>query len=585
MSFTTRFVSCSAMAGLLLSGCATATQSDTPRRKPSKRGKSMQVQQPFPSKARIEEISEGTVQQPLARVGTLAAVTSWSIDPAVPNADWTQPYAGDDPNASAYAAWVEAKAPKVTTSASVTCVAQQYARFQAEHAKELAGADVMAFMHARCGVPARVVPNWSWTFPKSGFKGLNPNQPEPKVMEVLQGASKKALTGLGVWATDTHVHISVALIEPELSLDPTPFASGSNGGVVVSGIYPKRTEWMQAFVTHGSLGAKDCARVRVEGPKGSFAFRCPTNPQDARAVIEVAAAPRGSLLGQVVARRLVSPNGTAPTSYEAPALSVPASEGDFSSSAVLAGINALRGQAGLGDVVGAPEQDSVSANLFPHLMAGSDQGVRDEASLGLIAGWQVGATIRQGTFETMFTHADTPLDRALAGALFSPGFRSVALGRDTRVLSNAVVDSPETNTRGLLSVAYEVFEPSDFTSEETAVFDALDDARAKVGLPPVTRVEGGNDETALAASAERIRTGESTPREELDRMVSHFRDTVGRNFYGVIYSPTRIDGWSPEFDDEFFKHENIAVATTVSYFVPPGAAWGQHVVFMVFTPL
>jgi hypothetical protein len=545
----------------------------------------MKVRQPFPSKARIEEIGKGSVQTPLARVGTMAAVTSWSIEPGVPNPDWTAPYAGGDANASAYAAWVKAKAPKVTTSASLTCVAQQYARFHAEHAGAVAGADIMAFMHTRCGVPVRSVSAWNWVIPKGSFQTLNPNKPEPKVVEVLEGASKHALTGLGVWQTDTHVHISVALVEPELFLHPTPFASGNNGGVVLSGIYPKRTEWMQAYITHGPLGSKDCERVSVKGPKGSFAFRCPTDTNDASAVIELVAAPKGSVLGEVVARRLVSPNGSAPTSYEAPALAVPATQGDFSSSAVLAGINALRSQAGLGDVVGAPEQDSISKNLFPHLLAGTNARVRNEAALGVIAGWQVGATIRQGTFETMFTHTDTPLDRALASALFSPGFRSVALGRDTRVVSTAILDSPETNTRGLLSVAYEIFEPSDFTREENAIFEALDDARAKVGLPPVTRVQGGKDEGAMADSAERIRVGKSTPREELDRMLEHFRDTVGRDFYGVIYSPTRIDGWNPDFEDEFFKHEKLAVATTVSYFNPNGAAWGQHVVFIVFTPL
>ena len=54
---------------------------------------------------------------------------------------------------------------------------------------------------------------------------------------------------------------------------------------------------------------------------------------------------------------------------------------------------------------------------------------------------------------------------------------------------------------------------------------------------------------------------------------------------GVIYSPTLIEGWTPDFDDEFFKHEKLAVSITVSYFTPPGAAWGQHIVMLVFTPL
>lgn len=584
MSFTTRFVSCSAMAvGLLSIGCAASSGEGKSARNPS--GETMQIRQPFPSRERIAEIAGASVQQPLAVVGTMAAVTSWSIDPAVPNADWKAPYAGDDPNAAAFGSWVQAAAPKATTSASMTCLAQQYAHFNAEHAGSVAGADVLAFMHTRCGVPERAVASYAWVFPADKFQTLDPNRPEPKVMEVLADASDQTLTGLGVWKTDSKVFISVLVANPSIQLKPLPFASGSEGNVQITGVYPQPTEWMQAMITHGPLGAKDCERIPVAGAQGSFGFQCPTNPQDPSAVIEIAAAPKGSVLGHIVARTMISPDGSLPTTYEAPTLSVPATAGDFSPSAVLAGVNALRGQAGLPDVVGAPEQDGVSANLFPHLLGNTDLAVRNEAALGLIAGWQVEDTIRQGTFEMMFTHADTPLDRALAGALFSPGFRAVALGTDTRVLSTAVLEGADTGTRGLLSVAFEVFEPSDFTAEETAVFNALDDARAKVDLPPVTRVQGGKDEGALAESAERIRLGQSTPRKELDRMVAHFRDTVGRDFYGIIYSPTKIDGWNPDFDAEFFKHQNIAVATTVSYFTPPGAAWGQHVVFIVFTPL
>ncbi len=545
----------------------------------------MQVRQPFPSQERIAEIGKGSVQQPLAVVGTLAAVTSWSIDPAVPNHDWTQPYAGADPNAAAYAAWVRAKAPKARVSASMTCLAQQYARFDAEHAGAVAGADVLAFMHTRCGVPVRMVNSIRWTFDADKFRPLDPNKPEPNVMKALEGATGQTLTGLGVWKTDTKVIISVLVAEPTVQLNSPPFSSGGGGKVSITGVYPEPTEWMQAYVTHGPLGAKHCDRVPVAGPKGAFGFRCPTNPDDAIAVIEIGAAPKGSVLGNVIARTMISPDGTEPTQYAAPTLSVPATQGDFSASAVLAGINALRGQAGLGDAVGAPEQDDVTHNLFPHLMGNSDPGVRNEAALGLIAGWQVEDTIRAGTFEMMFTHADTPLDRALAGALFSPSFRTVALGPDTNVLSSATLEAADTGTRGLLTVAFSAFEPGDFAHEESAIFDALDDARAKVDLPPVARVQGGKDEGALAASAERIRLGESTPGEELDRMLAHFRDTVNRDFFGVIYSPTFIDGWTPDFEDEFFKHDNIAVAITVSYFTPPGAAWGQHVVFVVFTPL
>lgn len=564
--------------------CATQpADSGTSAPKQSPRGEPLSVSQPFPSQDRLDALSKQPVERPLATVGTMASVTSWSIEPAIPNADWTQPYTGEEPNAAAFAAWLGKT--KARSSASMTCVAQQYARFTAENPGAIAGADLLSFMQARCGVPFADVRPHYWKLPAKGFRALDANAPQPEVLAPVQGAAEGALAGLGVWKTETDVVAAVLVAEPPLSLQPLPFDSGETGSVAVQGVYDQPTEWMQASVTHGPLGFKACERVPVTGPKGSFGFRCPTNPSDSAALVEVSAAPKGSVLGRTVARMFVSPDGALPTKYDAPKLELPTTAGDFSSSAVLAGINALRGRAGLPDLMGAPAQDEVSQNLFPHLLNTANPSARNEAALGVIAGWRVEDVVRSGTFGTTLTHLDTPLDQTIASGLFFPSFRAVALGPQTRILSSAIQEDAENSLRGMLHVAFEVFEAGTFDAEESAVYQALDDARAKVALPPVTRVRGGKDEAVLAQSAERIRTGESAPSHELDRMLKHFRDETKRSFYGVIYSPTQIDGWTPEFDPKFFEHEKLAVSVTVSYFNPPGAAWGQHVVFIVFTAL
>lgn len=584
MPFKIRIVTCTALAGLFSIACASSPA--TLKFKTDKRAaKSVPVRQPFPTQERLDELGGTPVDRPLAMVGTMAAVTSWSIEPATPNADWRAAYAGDDPSATAFATWTQAGASSVPVSAAMTCLAQQYARFDAEHPETIAGADIRAFMHTRCGVPFDTVQARRWSFEPDKFRALDPKRPEPQVLALLEGASAQAVCGLGVWKGEDKVVVSVLVGEPPLELSPVPFVSGGSGSVDISGVYDQPTEWMTARVTHGPFGSRTCARLPASDPPGAFGFRCPTNPDDATAVLEVSAAPKGSVLGRVMARVLLSPNGTAPTQYDAPTLDLPATPGDFSPSAVLAGINALRGKTGMTDVVGAPQQDIVTANLFPHLLSGTDPDVRNEAALGLIAGWQVEQTIRQGTFSTHVHHPDTPLDRLLAGALFFPAFRATALSPQTAVVSTAILDDPEGSARGLLNVGYEVFAPGEFEAEESAVFAALDNARAQVALPPVQRVEGGPDEAALSESAKRIRLETSTPGEELDRMVKHFSERVGRDFYGAIYTPTLIDGWNPDFNEEFFKHENLAVAITVSYFSPPYSAWGQHVVFVIFTPL
>ncbi len=574
-------LACSAVAGILSTGCDTPATDGTA--KPVFAGEPMQVRQPFPSQARVEALSMRTVDQPLAVVGTLVPVSSWSIDPAVPDHDWRAPYRGDEPNAAAFAAWVDETTPQVVASASATCVAQQYAKFRAQHADGVTSDDILTFVHARCGLPFDDVRASLWSFQAQDFRPLQPDAPQPKVLETLEGLSEGSIVGLGVWTEGNLTVAAVVSTEPKVLLEPIAFDTATSGMVRVTGTYVHPTEWLHAVVTDGPLGAKVCTRIPVSGPTGSFGFECPTNTSDPAGLIELSAAPKGSVVGSTLARLFISPDGSLPTTYEASSIDLPATEADFSSSAVLAGINALRTRAGLGDVLGAPEQDGESANLFPLLQGSTEPGVRNEAGLGAMAGWHISETIRSARFETTFAPADATLSGLLGGALLFPSFRSVILHPQTRRLSIATLESP--GARGLMAVAYEVFEPGDFAAEEKAVFDALDDARAKADLPPVTRVEGGVDEDALAKSADRIRTGASTPRAELDRMLAYFQDKVKRDFYGVIYAPTRIEGWTPDFSDDFFEHEDIAVATTVSYFEPPGAAWGQHVVFMVFTPL
>ncbi|MGH1342481.1 MAG: hypothetical protein ACRBN8_13055 [Nannocystales bacterium] len=584
MLFKTRFLTYATLVALFSVGCAAS--SPTPRFKTKKlAANAVPIRQPFPTQERLDELGATPVDRPLAVVGTLAAVTSWSIEPSVPQAQWRAPYAGDDASSNAFSAWVKSGGSGVPVSAAMTCLAQQYARFDAEHPETVVGADVRAFMHARCGVPFDTVRSARWSFDLDKFRPLNPKRPEPQVLALLDDASAQAVAGLGVWKGEKQVVVSVLVGEPPLELTPVPFHSGGDGYVEISGVYDQPTEWMTARVTQGAFGSKSCARLPASDPAGTFGFRCPTKLDDALEVVEVVAAPKGSVLGQVMARVLLSPDGSAPTQYDAPSLDLPATAGDFSPSAVLAGINALRGKTGLPDVVGAPKQDVVTANLFPHLLNTAAPSVRNEVAMGLIAGWQVDQTIRQGTFNTLFHHPDTPLDRILAGALFFPAFRATALSPETFVVSTAVLDDPDNSARGLLNVGYEVFVPGEFAAEEAAVLAALDDARASVDLPPVQRVEGGVDAAALSESAERIRLEQSKPGEELERMVKHFSERVGRDFYGFIYTPTLIDGWTPDFSKEFFEHEDMAVAVTVSYFTPPYSAWGQHVVFVVFTPL
>lgn len=576
------------MAGFMMFGCASVPVkgdgSGGARRSRKKSDtKRFAAAQGFPTQTRLAELGSASVDTPLATVGTLAAVGAWSLDPAEAQADWRKPYSGTEPSAKAYSAWIKRHGKGVIDSAAMACVAHQYARFNAEHDDAVAGEDIKAFVQTRCGVPYRFVRTMRWKVEPAKFRDLSADKPMPAIIDVIKDLPEGAIAGLGVAKTESTVVIVAAHVTSPVQFEPVPFDAGKDGVVIVRGSTDERVEWINAAITQGELGVQSCERVPAAGPKGGFVFRCKTKSADDQALIEVSMAPKGAVLGQVVGRFYVSPSGAQSGDYKAPDLALPVTEGDFSPNAVLAGINTLRSQAGLSDLRGAQAQNSVVKNLFPHLVGNDDVRVQNEAAMGLMAGWQVDDVLRGGSFQMMFAHQDLPLSKVLAADLLFPSFRQVALAPHISVFSSAALDGE--GSRGLLNVAYEVFEKRDFANEERAVLDALDDARAKVGLPPVTRVMGGADEVAMAESAERIRTGESAPEDELHGMLEYFQSKVNRTFIGSMQFPLRLEGWSPDFPDGFFKHENIAVTTSISYFQPEGAAWGQHVVFLIYTPL
>ncbi len=85
--------------------------------------------------------------------------------------------------------------------------------------------------------------------------------------------------------------------------------------------------------------------------------------------------------------------------------------------------------------------------------------------------------------------------------------------------------------------------------------------------------------------AVRIREGRIDPIDALDDLLTYFVDQTGRGFQGLLLAPHELDGWEPELEGPLVTAPKVAAAVTISHFVPPGAAWGRHLVLVVFTEL
>lgn len=550
----------------------------------SKSSKPFEVVQPFPSDAEVAQLSAG--EAPALPLPALpwAPQLSWTIEAEPPASTAKDTYAGVEPNARAFAAIVTKQAQGHRPTAPMACAAAELARFLHAAPGTMPTDDVEAFMFARCGV---TTPNVAWSsskLAKKAKRSLDPKRDGKQIAKVLADL-EPAEVGFGTYGDASGGVSVIAYGFDALELEPVSARAGASGHVVVRGKVTYPTEWISAASTQGEFGSARCVRTFDGVGEGAFALDCRTDPDDARSVIQVFAAPVGSLLGGEVARIVVSPDGSAPLAYSAPAYEFPTDGGSFDSASIVAAVNSLRTRARLEDVRLAAQQDAVSGNLFPFLLQAKTTELRNRVGLGLLAGYRVDGIIASAEFTTIANRFGVGFDDVIAGALFMPYARHQLLGRDFDVLSTAVAESEEADVRRILAVSYELFSPRDFSAEEASFLSALDGQRSLVGLPPVVRVQGPNDMAVLTQSAERIRKSETSPADELDTLLEHFSSATKRKFFGVIYTPMRLYGWTPQFGDELFKHEHLAVATKITYFQPDDAAWGQHVVLVVFTVL
>ncbi len=556
--------------------CATACDPDKKTETPEP-VEPLKIEQPFPTEDELTAIFAEYPTPPKPETQIPKDVGTWTMVGDVPQAIGDEPLANPDANQKV-AAQVLAAAG-LTPTGALMCYAKQYASFVGQHGG-VPPRDIHDFMRARCGQASTEIVPIHLKFDAETSSQLVAGRDD----ETIRGAFKGLPEGthVGMWAgtaANGEVHAVWARpIKTSTSVEPRAMSAAGSGEVHFRGELPWEPGWVIAYGTKGPRGAARCRPWEARGKTAtSFAFACPVDPRDAMAMIEVVAAPPNALLGSVVAQVLVSPNGELPSTYDVPKLSLPIDDGDRSAEGRVAGINALRNEMKLRPLALSPKQSEAMNNMVPYLLAD------DRVVIGAMAGWRVDGVVRDADLSTQLFPTAWSVERELAGNLLYPRRRQQLFAPDAKVLAVGRMEVGEGTLT--VDVTYELFEGDDFSAEEAAFVAELDFQRSLVGQPPIVRVAAPKDVAELDESARRIREHEATPAQELDRLGTHFAEATGRGFYTHVWFPLRIEGWRPEFPDQLFTTENVAAAVKISYFRPPGQAWGQHVVLMVYTLL
>ncbi len=572
-----------ALASLLttVTGCASARSAS-----------SFRVEQPFPSEAELEQISQrpAPTREQLFTEAPVP-VDAWTLRGPLPESTALRPYAGEDPFARATAELVKGDDDRRVTE-GMSCLAREYGRFVLAH-QGRPSQELQHFMAARCGALSVTFGVRSWQLKTPDEVDEHEAPPLEVGRELLEEALSTAppRATLGAWAGSAGGRsiVIVTAGAPQATITALPVATGGDGFVELRGRLERPHGWLQGYSTRGEFAYSRCEPIdNMALAPDEFGLRCPVDARDDIAILELVAAEPGRVLGGTVLRVLVSPSGADANHY---ALRSPGAgqAGSRDADSLLAAINGLRGSLGLATLRGDTAQSALVDNLFPHFLAARNKfdGGRliDQIATGMMAGWKVEGLIRGSQILTLRSHASRSMERALAESLFSPSNRAVLLNPDARSTALATLVDDEAESSAAMVVTYEYFEQRDYAREQSAFLDALDRARRNRGLPPVTRVNGPVAERVLGAGMTRVQRGESAPDEELSDVLREFVNRSQRGFQGAIYSTLVLDGWQPRFSEDLLSARDIEVAVKIGHYRPSQGAWGHHVVFVVFTVL
>ncbi len=530
----------------------------------------------FPSDAAMQEIAARAVPK-LADIVTPTAppVERWELRGPALNPTTAPTRSADDPLSVALAKHL-AGVQGVRTSTATACFAHQLGAFMLEYGAQ-PSEELRSFLSARCGVGTV---SWSVQTVSNDPDEL----PSPdELVRAIHPATIPNNADVGYWVgrTDSN-NIYVRVVDqPKVEFTDFEVEVGDAPVLRIHGRSNEPYGWIQGTTTIGDVGFGECVpdpTSPVAPPQ--FAFVCPVDTHDEFALVELMAGRPGRILGELVARRMILIGGNAEVF-----MGRVGTVDKHGATSLVAGINAIRQDLSMQPLREAEAQSKVVESLIPHLYAArltDDAGLADQIALGILAGWHISGRISGGYIASFRQQHSVSIDQQIANLLFLPSHRRSLLGRDqTEIAIASWGDNSHSDRLGFLAT-YELYKPKDFTAEAGRFLDELDRQRRARGLAPVTRVEGETPNAIIDTRLAQVERLEVTPAKGLNSALEAFVKKTGRDFYGLVFQASVLDGWQPNFEPTILNAREVEAAVRVGFFKPKGAAWGEYVVYVVY---
>jgi hypothetical protein len=392
-------------------------------------------------------------------------------------------------------------------------------------------------------------------------------------------------TEVGLWfgrLGDQAVAIAV-YSRQEARLRPFSLVPNATGDVVVEGEIPGPVEYVTGYVNTGRYAADSCfVDPTVRLPR--FRISCHLADEDASAWVELLYAQPKRVLAFPFAQFLVRHDPAAVLTHRPEVIGVPHAVGsaeEFARTAFDA-LNVVRSTAGLNPVKLSPAQSATATRLSGHYFAAAVEKKNPEVlntiALGMLAGWQVGGMIRDANFVSVMVPHTRDAGRWLAEVLATPMGRISLMDPNIEEIAFGPTMRAEPDALGAVVTGYRFHHGNEHTQDVHRLLFRVAAARKRLSLPPPQRL--AQIEDVLKNELVRVNEGQEQPWDAMQGVLEVGVTRYGADMRGYVVEANSLN--AVQIPPEILGRPNLQLAIGVTHFKPPGAAWAQMVIIVVF---
>ena len=131
---------------------------------------------------------------------------------------------------------------------------------------------------------------------------------------------------------------------------------------------------------------------------------------------------------------------------------------------------------------------------------------------------------------------------------------------------------------GAIACGYRFHRDNDHTADVNHLLERITAARQRMNLPPPVRLKGMD--AVLRRELARVQEGKWTPMTALQSSLQEASERYNAPTHGIVVEATSLDAL--EIPPQVLSQSNLQLEVGVTHYKPPGAAWAQLVIIVVY---